>query len=229
MAAEDAWISLIDAAKEKELDTFRLCLHAYARAVDEQFSLPAVEEALREDGLGVYLIAKQQEIAPNMTIVDLIGNAKKHFVLSIQLSAKPRRAKMAEGWPDTPEQNLERLGSAGFVQDCGVPLCNNCGELGHIRKVSRLEEPMFAGSRLTSPSTANKRFLSMSRSSLPFCAYTVRSPVTVLAIVPRSVSTHTPARTVSRRATTPRSALSLVQLRASSVASATRQAISPRM
>jgi hypothetical protein len=136
LSAEDAWKALIDAAQEKDLDVFRICLRAYARAAPDVFSLSAVESALREDGLGVFLIAKQQDIAPNMTIVDLVGNAKRHFVLSIQLSAKPRRAKLAQGWPESPEKNLERLTSAGFVQDCGVPMCGNCGELGHIRKVS---------------------------------------------------------------------------------------------
>ena len=136
LEAGDAWAALIDAAKEKDLDAFRICLRAYARATMEQFSLPDVESALREDGLGVYLIAKQQEIAVNMTVVDLVGNPDREFVLSVQLSDKPRRAKLAQGWPENTTQNIERLASAGFVQDRGVPLCGNCGELGHIRKVS---------------------------------------------------------------------------------------------
>jgi hypothetical protein len=135
MEAGEAWAHLIDAATAKNLDAFRTALRAYARACPDEFSLVAVEEALRQDGLGIYLIAKQQEIAPNMTIIDLVGNARKDFVLSVQLSAKPRRAKMAEGWPENPAQNLERLALAGYIQDCGVPSCGNCGELGHIRKV----------------------------------------------------------------------------------------------
>jgi hypothetical protein len=139
LSSEDAWIALINAAKDKDLDAFRVALRAYARAEPEEFSLPGVESALREDGLGIYLIAKEQEIEPNMTIIDLVGNAKRKYVLSVQLSAKPRRAKMSQGWPENPEQNLERLASAGFVQDCGLPLCGNCGELGHIRKVRTLD------------------------------------------------------------------------------------------
>jgi hypothetical protein len=134
--AADAWTALVDAATDKDLDKFRICLRAYARALDTDFNLADVEAALRSDNLGVFLIAKQQEIAPNMTIVDLIGNAKREYVLSIQLSGKPRRAKMAQGWPESPEQNLERLLNAGFVQDSGIPICSNCGEPGHIRKVS---------------------------------------------------------------------------------------------
>jgi hypothetical protein len=118
---------LVDAAKEKDLDAFRIALKAYARAVDDAFSLPDVEQALREDKLPIYLIAKKQEIAVNNTIVDMVGNAGREFVLSIQLSAKPRRKKMAEGWPESPEENMKRLASCGFVQDIGVPLCSNCG------------------------------------------------------------------------------------------------------
>lgn len=132
--ASEAWTKLVDAAKEKDLDTFRLCLRAYARSVIDEFSVAQVEEALRGDGLPIYLIAMQQEIAPNMTVVDLVGNPDRQFILSIQLSPKPRRAKLAQGWPESPEANMERLKSAGFVQDRGVPLCSNCNELGHIRK-----------------------------------------------------------------------------------------------
>lgn len=136
LEAEEAWAKLIDAAKEKDLDGFRTCLRAYARSTVDDFSLPDVEAALREDGLPVFLIAKQQEIPVNMTVVDLIGNPEREFVLTIQLSEKPRRAKLAQGWPENSEKNFERLASAGFVEDRGVPLCSNCGELGHIKKVS---------------------------------------------------------------------------------------------
>jgi len=132
----EAWTAIIEAATENDLDKFRTSLRAYARAVPDDFSLVAVEQALREAGLGVYLVAKQQEIATNMTIVDLVGQPAREFVLSVQLSARPRRAKMATGWPESPEQNLERLASAGYVHDIGAPLCNNCGELGHTKKVS---------------------------------------------------------------------------------------------
>ncbi|KAL5117061.1 hypothetical protein ACEQ8H_005020 [Pleosporales sp. CAS-2024a] len=132
--ATEAWASLVNAAKAKDLDLFRNCLRAYARAVGHDFKLQDVEAALRDDNLNVFLIAKQQEIAPNMTIVDLMGNSKRDYVLTMQLSAKPRRAKMAQGWPESPEQNMQRLASAGWVEDSGVPICSNCGEPGHVRK-----------------------------------------------------------------------------------------------
>ncbi|KAF5847635.1 hypothetical protein GGP41_000352 [Bipolaris sorokiniana] len=140
MDAEAAWVALIDAAKEKDFDVFRVCLKAYARATMDQFDLPAVEQALREDGLGIYLIAKKEEIPINMTIVDLIGNPDREYVLTFQLSPKPRRPKLAHGWPESPAQNMERLASCGDVQDRGIPLCGNCGELGHIRKHCKQEQ-----------------------------------------------------------------------------------------
>lgn len=127
MSAEDAWIKMVDAAKQKDIDLFRVALKSYARALDEEFSIQVVETALRQDDLPVYLIAKKQELAINMTSVDLIGNPERAYVLSIQLSPKPRRAKMAEGWPASPEENFERLASCGLVQDRGVPVCSNCG------------------------------------------------------------------------------------------------------
>ncbi|KAJ4991616.1 zinc knuckle [Stagonosporopsis vannaccii] len=156
---EEAWTKLIQAAIEKDLDAFRTCLKAYARSIVDDFSLPDVEAALRSDGLPIYLIAKKQEVAANMTVVDLVGNPEREYVLTVQLSDKPRRAKMAEGWPENAVQNLERLASAGFVQDRGVPLCGNCGELGHIRKAS---DPVpYGRTLLTEHSIANKSNLSL--------------------------------------------------------------------
>ncbi|KAF7574228.1 AIR1, Arginine methyltransferase-interacting protein, contains RING Zn-finger [Pyrenophora tritici-repentis] len=138
--AETAWTALINAAKDVDLDAFRICLRAYARAIMDDFDLPAIEKAIRDDGLGVFLIAQKQEIAPQMTIIDFIGNPDREYVLSFQTAAKPRRKKLAVGWPESVEQNLERLASCGFVEDCGVPLCGNCNELGHVRKHCKQEQ-----------------------------------------------------------------------------------------
>lgn len=229
LSAEDAWSALIDAAKDKDLDVFRICLKAYARATMEQFSLPDVETALREDGLGVYLIAKPQEIAANMTIIDLIGTPDCEYVLSVQTSDKPRRAKLAQGWPESPEQNLERLASAGYVEDRGVPLCGNCNEIGHIRKVSTVSGSPFENLLLTYISTVSKSSLNARTTSPRSLASTARRTVIVLATAPRSASTHMLAGTASRRATVPRSAPNLALLKALSAASATRLATSPRM
>lgn len=132
-------MKLVAASDEKDLDAFRLSLRAYARAIDGQFNVSEVESALRDSGLNIFLIALQQEIAPNMTIVDLIGNPDQQYVLTLQFSAQPRRAKLAQGWPADAAENIERLKSAGFVQDRGVPICSNCNELGHIKKHCKQE------------------------------------------------------------------------------------------
>ena len=99
----------------------------------DAFSLTEVEGALRESELSLYLIGLKQEVAPNMTIVDPLGMPDQEFVLSIQTAPK-RRAKLSQGWPTDAADNIERLKSAGFVMDRGVPMCSNCGELGHIKK-----------------------------------------------------------------------------------------------
>jgi hypothetical protein len=140
LESEEAWQKLIDAAKEKDLDLFRTSLKAYARSLADEgtFDLVAIEEILRAENLPFFLIAKKQVLAPNMTVVDMTGNPDREYVLTVQLSDKPRRAKLREGWPENAEQNKERLASAGFVEDRGVPICSNCGELGHIKKVSIL-------------------------------------------------------------------------------------------
>lgn len=139
LESEEAWRKLIDAAKEKDLDKFRLSLRAYARSIIDVFDLAAVEQALREDGLEVYLIGLKQVLEPNQTIVDIVGNPGREFVLSVQLSAKPRRKALKDNWPENQEENLARLKSAGYVQDRGVPLCSNCNELGHIKKHCKQE------------------------------------------------------------------------------------------
>ena len=77
--------------------------------------------------MNTFLIAKKQDIADTHTIVNLQGQPDQKYVLSFQKSAKPRRAKFAEGWPETPEENLVRLAEAGFVMDSLVTKCSNCG------------------------------------------------------------------------------------------------------
>lgn len=44
------------------------------------------------------------------------------------------RRIFAAGWPATPEENISRLDNSGFQVATLIPKCDNCGELGHIRK-----------------------------------------------------------------------------------------------
>lgn len=76
--------------------------------------------------MNTHLIAKVQEISDTHTIVNLQGKDGQKFVVSIQWSAKPKRAAFKEGWPSSPEENMERLETAGFVMDGMVLKCSNC-------------------------------------------------------------------------------------------------------
>jgi hypothetical protein len=73
------------------------------------------------------MLEQKREIPVNMTIVNMAGKIDQKYALSFMLSAEPHRKKWTEGWPENPEQNLERLAEAGFVMDRLVPLCDNCG------------------------------------------------------------------------------------------------------
>lgn len=80
----------------------------------------------RQADMNTHLIAKKQEIPGTFTIVDLQGNVGREFVVSFQFTEKPRRAKFAEGWPSSKEENLERLKNSGLPVESGVPKCRNC-------------------------------------------------------------------------------------------------------
>jgi len=76
--------------------------------------------------MNTHLIAKTQQIADTMVNVNLQGRMDQEFVISIQFSAQPRRARMAQDWPKSPEENLERLGKAGITLDRHTQKCSNC-------------------------------------------------------------------------------------------------------
>jgi hypothetical protein len=89
-----------------------------------------LEETFRKAKMNTHLVAKEQQVSDTHTIMNLQGRAGQTYVVSFQFSSKPRRAKFAEGWPSTSEENMSRLGEAGFVMDSLVPKCSNCdGEL----------------------------------------------------------------------------------------------------
>ncbi len=81
--------------------------------------------------MSTHLIARQQEVSDTHTIVNLQGKPDQKYTVSILFAAKPRRAKFAEGYPSSPEENLVRLTEAGFPMDRMVPKCSNCNGM-HI-------------------------------------------------------------------------------------------------
>lgn len=106
-----------------------------------------LEEGFRTQNMNTYLIAfvsgeiritMQQQQLKNMsqekaelpithTIINLQGELDKKYQVGFYFSAKPRRANAAQGWPSSPEENLERLKDAGLPYDRGVPKCGRCG------------------------------------------------------------------------------------------------------
>jgi hypothetical protein len=147
LAVEDAWSKLEAADKEKDVDDIKKVCHlpqfdaiiltlansplpkaiiAYAKAYPD-LTFPELESGFRDAFMNTYLIGKEQQVSDTHTIVNLQGEGDKTYVVSIQFSNKPRRAKFAEGWPNNPEDNMTRLAEAGFPMDRMVPKCDNCG------------------------------------------------------------------------------------------------------
>ena len=85
-----------------------------------------LEMAFRSQNFHTYLIATENELVKTHTYVNLQGELDKTFKVSFHLSPKPKRATAKQGWPETPEENLERLKDAGFPMDRGIPKCNRC-------------------------------------------------------------------------------------------------------
>ena len=70
----------------------------------------------------------------SQTIVGINGNLDQKYVLAFSWSSKARSKKLAEGWPETAEENLERLPNCGIVCESFIPVCGKCGEKGHSSK-----------------------------------------------------------------------------------------------
>lgn len=130
---EVAWADLERAASEKDTDEVKEAIAKYVKALPDT-TYVALEKAFRAQGLGVYIIALERELAQTYTNMDLQGNLDRKYTVSYRFSDKPKRPKEAEGWPASMEENLERLGDAGEPVDRGIPLCSNCNGLGHNSK-----------------------------------------------------------------------------------------------
>ena len=130
---DEAWQMLEQASKEKDITDFKDAVRILTKAVPEM-TYPRLEKELRKRNMKIYIIAMEKEIGLTYTNVNLQGETGKKFVIGYYLSEKAQRPNLAPKWPASPEENLTRLGDAGVPLDCGVPLCNNCGELGHMSK-----------------------------------------------------------------------------------------------
>jgi hypothetical protein len=134
MAPEAAWDLIVAATKERELDDVKDAVQIYVKA-NPDTTYVQLEEAFRAQDVGIWLIAIEKPyLAPTLTNMDLQGNMDKTYTVTYRFSPKPTRPRERDVWPETPEQNLERLADAGEVVDRGVSKCSNCNELGHSSK-----------------------------------------------------------------------------------------------
>lgn len=122
---EEAWKELVDASAENDLDDMKDAIDKYIKG-NPDLTYVSLEEGFRNYNLNVYIIATEREMSVTYTNMDLQGNLGKKYSISYRKSPKPQRPKEAEGWPESPEENLERLKNAGEPVDCGVPKCGNC-------------------------------------------------------------------------------------------------------
>lgn len=61
-----------------------------------------------------------------MTAVNLQGKVGCKYVVSYSLTTKARRERQKEAWPETPEDNIERLKDAGEPLEQTIPVCFRC-------------------------------------------------------------------------------------------------------
>jgi hypothetical protein len=69
---------------------------------------------------------QQAEVDVVMSLIDLQGVLDREFQVGFYYSPKASRGRLRERWPETPEENIERLGNAGLPYDRKMPKCNNC-------------------------------------------------------------------------------------------------------
>ncbi|KAL8707746.1 MAG: hypothetical protein Q9220_007266 [cf. Caloplaca sp. 1 TL-2023] len=146
LSVEDAWAGLIKAAKEaaesRELDDFRDAIKAYQKAIKE-VSYEELERSFRLHKLGIYIIATEPrtgEVLDTHTLINLVGKRDCTYKVGYYFKKTPRSANLAEVWPSSEEENLERLKDAGIPFERGIPKCFRCKEMGHTGKACTQEQ-----------------------------------------------------------------------------------------
>lgn len=143
MSAEDAWEALVNADEQRDLEDFRevgadkrnsctqntdfpdQAFNVYTKAASDA-TYDELETAFRINGFNTYLIATENELPKTHTYVNLQGELDKTYKVGFHLSPKPKREIAKQGWPETPEENIERLKDAGLPMDRGIPKCMRC-------------------------------------------------------------------------------------------------------
>ncbi|KFA73390.1 hypothetical protein S40288_09028 [Stachybotrys chartarum IBT 40288] len=134
MPAEDAWEKLKRAAMERDVDDAKEAVQEYVKALQGAVTYREIQEACIDQNIGFWLIATERGLLSVFTNMDLQGNLGKKYSISYRFSEFPNKPREKYGWPETREEILSRLDDAGDVVNTGLPVCMNCGEVGHISK-----------------------------------------------------------------------------------------------
>ncbi|KAI9658170.1 MAG: hypothetical protein M1831_004017 [Alyxoria varia] len=140
MQSEAAWEAMKKAVDERDIDDFKEAFKSYCKA-NRDITYGEMETKFRKFDIGsVYIVAIEKELPPAMTNVDLQGKEGCTYMVNFSFTKKPKRALFAVGWPESEEENIERLKDAGEPMEHLVPFCFRCKQLGHISKRCELEE-----------------------------------------------------------------------------------------
>ena len=60
------------------------------------------------------------------TYVNLQGELDQKYQVGFHLSPNPKRQTQKASWPESPEDNTERLKKAGMPMERGIPKCTRC-------------------------------------------------------------------------------------------------------
>ena len=222
MTSEAAWELLVKASKERELDDVKDAVQIYIKA-NPDTTYVQLEEAFRNQDVGVWLIAiEKPQLPATMTHMDLQGNLDKKYTVTYRFGPKPTRPRERAVWPETPEQNMERLADAGEVVDRGVSKCSNCNELGHSSKFCPQEKQETDTVKVVKCYNCEGEGHRMRDCIDRLSPLRCRVSSLTSCQAPNLVSTALPARTAARVAISARSAPSRALPRALSVASVAR-------
>lgn len=133
MEASEAWEALKRAVIEQDMEDIKMAVQQYVKACADT-TYPALEQAFRDQDIGLWFIALKKDLLPTKTNMDLQGNLGRTYTVSYRFDKRVARPREAAFWPKSDEENMERLKDAGEVIDRGLPKCNNCNEIGHTMK-----------------------------------------------------------------------------------------------